>query len=239
MGKKTSRPTRAVRSDRSLREETRPCPGSHNVPVNVANPLHIRYFAKSKGILHKTDKIDAKIIAEFALERKPEPTQVPSENELALKEFVALRRQLVKQRTELKNQLEHVTQKESVTITKSLIEYLTKRITKVEETMEQLIKDNSDWKKRKEILESVPGIGADTSRTLLAELPELGEGKSEKICSLVGVVPVNRDSGTMRGKRTIFGGRGTVRSALYMAAGGYIEFGYFLTNDHRSYTVVY
>jgi transposase len=114
--------------------------------------------------------------------------------------------------------MEHATQKEALAVTKSLIEPITKRIKKVEQVMEKLIKENSDWQKQKEILESVPGIGADTVRTILAELPELGTGGADSVCALVGVVPVNRDSGKMRGKRSLFGGRGSVRVALHNAA---------------------
>ncbi|GHT47364.1 hypothetical protein FACS189454_09710 [Planctomycetales bacterium] len=168
--------------------------------------------------MSKTDKIDAKVIAQFAAERNPAPTKVPSEKEEALKEFMALRRQFVRQRTQLKNQLEHAAQKETRAMTKSLAELINKMINKVGQKMERLVKENPDWQKQKEILESVPGIGADTVRTLLADLPELGTGKADSVCALAGIVPVNRDSGKMRGKRNIFGGQGEVRSALYNAA---------------------
>jgi transposase len=98
--------------------------------------------AKSKGILHKTNKVDAKIFTELALERQPSPTHCPNNNEIALKEFVTLRRQLIRERTALKNRREHATQQETIKITKELIKLINKRIKKVEETMERLIKES-------------------------------------------------------------------------------------------------
>jgi transposase len=126
-----------------------------------------------------------------------------------LKEFVALRRQLIKNRTVLKNQYEHASQKETRKITKELVNLITKRIKKIEETMEKLIQENSEWSKRKKILQSIPGIGVDTVRTLQADLPELGNGNAEKISALAGLVPQNRESGKWKGKCRIYGGRST------------------------------
>ncbi|MDR2172310.1 MAG: IS110 family transposase [Planctomycetaceae bacterium] len=200
-----------------------------SIPVCVANPTHIRYYAKSKGVFCKTDKTDAKIIAGFALERQPLPTRQPNENEMALKEYVALRRQLIKERTALKNQYEHAAQKETRKITKELINLITKRIKKIETTIEKLIQENSEWSKRKKILQSIPGIGVDTVRTLQADMPELGEGSAEKISALAGLAPQNKESGKWKGKAHIYGGRNTVRAAIHNAAMAAI---YFTKDDN-------
>jgi transposase len=194
------------------------------IPMYVANPTHVRYYAKSKGILYKTDKVDAKVLAEFALERQPQPTRCPNEHEAALKEFVALRRQLIRERTALKNQCEHASQQKTVKITKELIEFITKRIKQIEQTMEKLIQENSEWSQRKKILQSIPGIGPDTVRTLQADLPELGKGSVERMSTLAGLAPLNHESGKWMGKRTIRGGRATVRAALHNAAMAAIYF---------------
>ncbi|MDR0609414.1 MAG: IS110 family transposase [Planctomycetaceae bacterium] len=188
------------------------------IDVYAANPLFVRYFAKSKGVLHKTDKADAKIIAQFAQERRPKPMRQKTDRERALKEFVTLRRQLVRQCAQFKNQGEHAIQDETKSITEGLIKSIKERIKTVENTMETLIKENSDWKKKKEILESIPGIGPDTIRTLLADLPELGEGSAEKISALVGLPPKTQTSGKWKGKQRIQGGRINVRVALHNAA---------------------
>jgi transposase len=205
------------------------------IDVAVVNPAHARFYAMSKGMRHKTDKIDATNIAHFALEHQPESTKQRTENEIALKEFVALRRQLVKERTELKNQLEHATQRETVSITKSLIETLSKRMKKIEAIMEKLIKENSEWSKRKEILKSVLGIGTDTVRVLLTNMPELGEGNADNVSCLAGLAPLNRDSGKWRGKRSIFGGRSVVRATLHNVAMAAI----FFTKTDNIFTQMY
>ncbi|MDR2757371.1 MAG: IS110 family transposase [Planctomycetaceae bacterium] len=200
-----------------------------NIPVVAVNPAHVRYYAKSRGIMCKTDKVDAKTLAEFTRERQPRPSRHPSEHEVALKEFVTFRRQLIKERTALKNRLEHATQNETVKITNDLIELINRRIKKIEKAISKLIQENSEWKKRNEILNSVPGIGVDTARTLQADLPELGEGSVERISALAGLAPMNRESGKWKGKRCIQGGRATVRAALHNAAMAAI---FFTKNDN-------
>lgn len=148
----------------------------HGIPVAVMNPRQVHHFAKAKGYLANTDKIDARMLAEFGAPMKVEPQVLPDEEQRHLRELVGRRRQL----TSMKNS--------SVDSEKAVL------------------------------LQSVPGIGPATTSVLLAELPELGTVSNKRIATLVGVAPLNRDSGTLRGKRTLWGGRGRVRAALYMAA---------------------
>jgi transposase len=188
------------------------------VPFRVVNPARVRDYAKSLGILAKTDKLDAKVLAKFAAERRLEPQQIPDEIQRNLKELIVWRRQLIKTRTAHRNQLEHASYKTIVKGTKSLLEQIDKQIEKVEAELNQLIDDDPHWSNINELLQSIPGIGPETARTLIVECPDLGSGDPAKICALAGVVPFNCDSGRFRGQRKIYGGRALVRTALYMAA---------------------
>ena len=188
------------------------------IPFRVVNPARVRDFAKSCGILAKTDKLDAKVLAKFAAERKLEPQKLQDETQRRLKELIGWRRQLVKAKTIHRNQLEHASCKTVVKGTKSLIEQIDKQIEKVEVELNQLIDDDEQLSNLNDILQSIPGVGPEMARTLIVELPDLGTGDPAKLCSLAGVVPFNCDSGLFRGKRRIYGGRGTIRTVLYMAA---------------------
>lgn len=188
------------------------------IPFRIVNPARVRDFAESYGILAKTDKIDAKVLAQFAAERKLSPQQMPDETQLVLKELITWRRQLIKSRTMHKNQLEHASYRTIIKGTKSLIEQLNRQIERVESEMNQLIDGDPHWSNVEDILRSIPGIGPETARTLIVECPDLGLGDASKLCSLAGLVPFNRDSGPFRGTRRIYGGRSSVHSALYMAA---------------------
>jgi transposase len=188
------------------------------VPFRVVNPARVRDYAKSLGILAKTDKIDAKVLAKFAAERNLEPQQMPDETQRKLKELIVWRRQLIKTRTMHRNQLEHASYKTIIKGTKSIIEQIEKQIEKVEKELEQLIDSDPHWSNVNEILQSIPGIGKETARTIIVECSDLGTGDPAKMCSLAGVVPLNCDSGRFRGQRRIYGGRSMLRTALYMAA---------------------
>jgi len=188
------------------------------VPFRVVNPARARDYAKSRGILAKTDKLDAKILAQFAAERKFAPQQIPDETQRQLKELIVWRRQLIAARTAQRNQLEHASYKTIVKGTKTLIEQLDKQIEKVEAELHQLIDDDPHWSNINELLQSIPGVGPETARTLIVECPDLGKGDPAQLCSLMGLVPFNRDSGKFRGQRSIRGGRSLARTALYMAA---------------------
>ncbi|GHT10292.1 hypothetical protein FACS1894170_02150 [Planctomycetales bacterium] len=185
--------------------------------TRAINAKQIKRYIESLGTVAKTDKTDAKRIAMFALERRPEPLQNLSNESVAFKELLVFYRQLVLDRSRLKNQLKQATERFVITQTKSLIEHFDKRIKKVRGELQKIIADNSEWKTKQEILQPVPGIGEVVSTVLLAELPELGSGSAESISTLVGVVPMTCKSGKWTGQSHIMGGRATIRSALYEA----------------------
>ena len=184
--------------------------------VAVVNPRQVRDFARSVGQLAKTDRIDAEIIARFAEATRPQPKPTPSSDSLKLKELVARRRQLIEMRTADRCRLDQV---HSPDVRKDLdahVKWLDKRIGRIEKELADLIRNRPVWREKDDLLRSVKGVGATVSRTLLAELPELGRANRREIGKLAGVAPLNRDSGKMRGRRTIWGGRAAVRAALYM-----------------------
>jgi len=185
--------------------------------VAVVNPRQVRNFARALGILAKTDSIDARVLARFAQDVRPEPRPLPDEQELALKALVKRRRQLVEMLVAEKNRLNRVTSKTVRENLKQTIEFLNQRIADLDKQIAETVKNSPVWREKDNLMQSVPGIGAKTSHTLMALLPELGKLNRRQIASLVGVAPLNRDSGKFRGKRMISGGRKPVRNALYMA----------------------
>ena len=188
------------------------------VPVAVINPRQGRDFARAMGILAKTDRSDASILAEFAMRVRPVPRPLPDEQAQALAALVARRRQLVEMITMEGNRL-HTERVPAIRedITASLGELKARR-QRLEHELERMIKASPLWRETTALLCSVPGVGPVVSATLIAELPELGTLSRGGIAALAGVAPLARDSGTLRGARRIWGGRSTVRSALYMAA---------------------
>jgi len=185
------------------------------LPVAVVNPRQVRDFAKATGRLAKTDAIDAHVLARFAEAVRPAPRQLP---DAAAHEFSALlsrRRQLIEMRVAEHNRLGTATPRIQQQIRKHL-SWLDRQVAALEEELGQRIKSTPIWRERDHLLQSVPGVGPTLSRTLVAELPELGTLTRHQIAALVGVAPLNRDSGTLRGHRTTWGGRAVVRAALYM-----------------------
>jgi len=185
--------------------------------VAVVNPRQVRDFARSVGQLAKTDSIDAQIIARFAQATDPQPKPTLSTEHLMLKELVTRRRQLIDMRTADKNRLGIVNSREVRKDLTDHIRWLDKRIDRIDKDLGQIIRNSPVWREKDNLLKSVPGVGDTLSRTLLAAVPELGRTNRREIAKLVGLAPLNRDSGKMRGRRTIWGGRGSVRAALYMA----------------------
>lgn len=186
--------------------------------VAVVNPRQVRDFAKAMNILAKTDKIDARVIAKFGELVRPRSIAITNEKQGELDELVTRRRQLIAARTAEKNRK---SQSSSKIVSESIdrcIEALTNDIHQMDAEIAKLIESDDDWKNRLDILKSTPGVGEVVANTLVAELPELGTFNRSQISALVGVVPYNRDSGTLKGKRAIYGGRAAVRTALYMAA---------------------
>lgn len=184
--------------------------------VVKVNPKRARDFARATGRLAKTDKIDAHTLAAFAQAIRLEVTPLKDKTQLHLSALLTRRRQLVQMRTDEKLRLTTV----SAAIRPSLddhIAWLKAEILALETKIDKLIHDNPLWQAKRTKLMAIPGIGPATSLTLLAELPELGTLSPKKIAALVGVAPYNRDSGKFKGKRTIYGGRASVRRPLYMA----------------------
>ena len=185
------------------------------LPVVVVNPRQVRDFAKATGRLAKTDAIDADVIAHFGEAVRPEvrPLRDPETQELA--DLLARRRQLVDMLTAEKNRLATARKKVRKDI-KAHIAWLEKRINDVDTDLAKRIKQSPVWREKDEILQSVPGVGPVLSVTLLAGLPELGTLNRREVAALVGVAPLNRDSGQHHGNRCVWGGRASVRSVLYM-----------------------
>lgn len=183
--------------------------------ISIINPRQARDFAKASGKLAKTDRIDAAVLAHFGEAMQPAITVLASVNEQALQEAVTRRRQLVEMLTAEKNRQASLRGKMRQNVDEH-VEWLEKRIRELDDEIEQLTQAHDQWRSRMELLTSVPGIGNVIATTLIAALPELGKVSDKRISALVGVAPLNRDSGKYRGSRTIWGGRANVRAALYM-----------------------
>lgn len=188
------------------------------MPLAVVNPRQARDFAKATGKLAKTDAIDAAVLAHFAEVVRPESRPLDDEQTQELSATIARRRQLVDMLTAERNRV-HATR--SATLQKGILEHvkwLRHQLKDIDHDLDTKLRETPIWREKDDLLQSVPGVGPVLSRTLLADLPELGTLDRGKIAALVGVAPLNRDSGTMRGKRSIWGGRASVRAVLYMAA---------------------
>jgi len=188
------------------------------LPLAVVNPRQIRDFARAVGRLAKTDAIDAAIIAHFAEALQLEPRPIRDDEAQALDDLVSRRRQLIDMIVAETNRKKAIASKRIVREIDRHLLYLQKLLTELDGDLDDAIRASPVWREKEELMVSVPGVAQKTARSLIAELPELGTLDRRRIASLVGVAPMNRDSGTMRGKRKIRGGRATVRSALYMAA---------------------
>lgn len=186
------------------------------LPIVVINPRQARDFAKAIGMLAKTDQVDAHALARFAEAVKPELRPLKSGEVVELEAILTRRRQLVEMVTAEQNRRLRASGPIIKDIDAHII-WLKQRIKSVDGDMIGAIKSSPVWQAKADLLLSVPGIGRVTTATLLAELPELGTLNRREICALVGICPYNRDSGAYRGRRSIWGGRASVRAALYMA----------------------
>ena len=187
------------------------------LPVCVVNPRQVRDFAKSLGVLAKTDTLDAVVIARYAEAVKPELRPLASEEATAIKELIARRRQLVEMVVQEKHRLNRASKGMCKNIKKH-IKWLEKCIKDFDDELMDAVKNSPLWAEKESILRSVPGVGKVLCTTLIADMPELGSLNRREIAALAGVAPFNRDSGTLRGHRTVWGGRKNVRTALYMCA---------------------
>jgi transposase len=187
------------------------------LPLVVANPRQVRDFAKATGQLAKTDALDAQVLALFAERVRPTPRLLPDEAVQALDALLTRRRQLVEMLTAERNRL-LIARPAVRRDLQQHIRFLERRLREADDDLHRAVKASPVWRVKDDLLQSVPGVGRVVSLTLLAELPELGRVSHKEIAALVGVAPLNRDSGTRRGKRLVYGGRAPVRAALYMAA---------------------
>ncbi len=188
------------------------------LPLCVVNPRQIRDFARAMGRLAKTDALDAEAIALFAERIRPEARPLLDPERARLAEFVSRRRQVIEMIGMETNRSRRATDKRLAKRLDRHVAFLEKELVEIDRDIGEAIKSSAVWCKTEALLKSVPGIGDVTARTLLAEMPELGTVDRHQIAALVGVAPVNRDSGLMRGHRAIAGGRTSVRNVLYMAA---------------------
>ena len=190
---------------------------ANDLSTAVVNPRQTRAFAVATGRLAKTDRIDAKALAEFAQKLQPQARPVGDENTLKIKAIVARRRQLVDMRTAESNRLGRAKNEVIYQSIQAVLDCIKRQIDDTDDQLREAIEDSSQWTQKAELLKSVPGIGDVTCITLLSELPELGYLNRREIAALVGVAPMNCDSGMFRGYRRIRGGRTPVRNALFMA----------------------
>jgi len=187
------------------------------LPVVVANPRQVRDFAKATGQLAKTDHVDAQLLALFAERVHPTPRPLPDAALQQLDALMTRRRQLLDMVTAERNRLEHAAAPIRRDISQHL-RWLERRVAAVDRDLDNTIQKSPVWRAKEDLLRTAPGVGPVVSRTLLAELPELGQLNRKQIAALVGVAPFARDSGTRRGKRAVWGGRASVRAVLYMGA---------------------
>ena len=187
------------------------------LPVAIVNPRQVRAFAKSLGRLAKTDRLDAQVLARFAEAVRPEPRELPDEAAQRLGALCARRRQLVEMLTAEQNRLPRADEAVRPSIA-SHIRWLRQQLADLDRNLGAAVRGSPIWRQKDDLLQSAAGVGRVLSTTLLAELPELGSLNRKQIAALVGVAPLNRDSGTFRGKRSTWGGRAQVRRPLYMAA---------------------
>lgn len=186
------------------------------LPVVITNPLHIRRYAGAIGQLAKTDAIDARLIAEYGAIVQPPVREHHSREVLKIKDYLVRRRQLIEMLTMEKNR-HHIMPKYLQADIKRSISSLQRQLEKVDQILDKLVEAESEWREKREIMLSMPGIGKTVVNTIMGDLPELGSLNQKQVAALTGVAPYNRDSGKLRGKRRIRGGRHTVRTILFMA----------------------
>jgi len=190
--------------------------GAAGVPTAVVNPRQVRDFARSTGLLAKTDRLDAQVLAHFGEVLRPAARSLPDAQAQELSAVLLRRRQLVEMLVAEKNRLPMATRRIRPPLQRH-IEWLQQQVADLDRDLGALIRSSPLWRAKDDLLRSVPGVGPVLATTLLASLPELGTLNRQQIAALVGVAPLNRDSGTWRGRRTVWGGRAHVRAVLYMS----------------------
>lgn len=190
--------------------------GAAKLPVAVVNPRQVREFARATGRLEKSDTLDAQLLALFAARVRPPLRELPDAELLELKALMARRRQLVEMLVAEENRLKQAAKVLHHQL-RSHIDYLRKDLHHLNGELDQMLRQSPLWREKENLLRGVPGVGPVLCATLLAELPELGRMNRREVAKLAGLAPLIRDSGTFRGRRTVWGGRSMVRRALYMA----------------------
>jgi len=191
--------------------------GTAGLAVVAVNPRQVRDFARSMGRLAKTDALDAQVLAQFAAVVRPPVRQLPDAATVELSALLARRRQLIEMRSAEVVRLSTAHERIRPSI-HELVRFLDKRIAELDRELHDRLRGSPLWRAKDDLLRSIPGVGPVLSTTLLAEVPELGTIGHKQLAALIGVAPLNRDSGRWRGKRMVWGGRGNVRAVLYMAA---------------------
>ena len=186
------------------------------LPVAVVNPKRVRDFARATGRLAKTDKLDAQVLAQFGAMVRPPIRPLPDATRQELRALVTRRQQLLEMITAEKNRMRRTTPGVRHRIEVN-IQFLREQLKELDRDLGDFLKSSPLWQEEAMVLRSVPGIGPVVTATLIARLPELGSLNCKQVAALVGVAPFNRDSGAFRGKRKVWGGRGALRTALYMA----------------------
>lgn len=194
------------------------------LPVAVVNPRQVRDFARATGQLAKTDALDARMLARFAAAIQPAQRPLPDAAAQDFADQLARRRQLVEMLTMEKNRLQQTPNKTVRNDIKTHILWLQNRLRATEDGLRQTVEASPTWQAQRDLLSEVKGIGDITALTLIADLPELGRLDRKRIAALVGIAPLNRDSGTLRGRRGVWGGRAAVRHTLYMATLAAVRF---------------
>lgn len=186
--------------------------------VAVINPKRARDFARALGLVAKTDRIDARVLALFAEKVQPAPSEKTPEKQAEIQQLVARRRQLIDLKTQESNRWDVAHVKAAKNSIQAVINTLEAEIRGIEKVIESLVESDDEWRNKAQLIESVPGLGGVTAATVMADVPEIGKLNRQQISALIGLAPFNRDSGAMKGKRSISGGRKSVRCVLYMAA---------------------
>ena len=187
-----------------------------DLPVVVVNPRQVREFGRASGRLAKTDRMDAQLLADFGATMRPEARPLPDACLRELRALVTRRRQLIGMQTQERNRRRQAPERVVQQIQEHLA-LLGEQVAQLDRDIAALMESNAVWRAQAELLRTIPGVSPTLTATLIAHLPELGKASHKEIAVLVGVAPYNRDSGTMRGKRTVWGGRRQLRSVLYMA----------------------
>ena len=187
-----------------------------DLPVVVVNPRQVREFGRASGRLAKTDRMDAQLLADFGATMRPEARPLPDACLRELRALVTRRRQLIGMQTQERNRRRQAPERVVQQIQEHLV-LLGEQVAQLDRDIAALMESNAVWRAQATLLRTIPGVGPILTATLIAHLPELGKASHKEIAALVGVAPYNRDSGTMRGKRTVWGGRRQLRSVLYMA----------------------